>query len=753
MCECNPGFSGANGALCVACAAGTFKLTRGSVPCQVPHCPADQFFAAQASNVARMCGAGQDQACPVTSSSQSDANSGAFRGNDGDLMNNVHTLTLNPPGLHTFMINFEQTRIIQYIVFHNRPDVPNRMVGAVVRVGSSASWADNTICATLTNIAVQTHPCNLDGQYIHIVLDNKTVMNFRELQAFSGCTACPPGATALAGSTAAAACACRAGGFGETGVLNPGETARRYSSSLTVHHYSELDTLFYTQTWIAGTNTVGEWMQIDAGAPMQIMGVITQGRGPDAPGQYVTNFEVQYRSGDSMSLVGSNIQMTGSFSMTNGVKKEHLFTIPIYARYVRLLPKTFNVYMAMRAALIVRQCSTCPATTLSFEGSTSAQACQCAAGNQLSVSAASQRALALVPGRAQLATLSNRRGRTYASTAVYSATAGFAAGTGAVTFVRAFSQYLDGGAHAFNVQTNGGLTVIALVMYTGVPADGPAERIIDFGSGNGNNNIIVSRFGTDQMLWALHNGATLCYITTDNAVIVRNSWLTVVATYRHSDRAMTLTVGSTVKTGFCSFVMADRVVTNTYVAKSWMNDPYSQISIGNVYAVDALLSAAEIAAIAGRMQRGEDALQACEACPVDTYGPGAAAALAAGELRPVSPVTARALALTPGRAQLATLATRATRPGVTTAVFDPTAGFPPDGTGAVTFVRASSQFLDGGAHTFNISTNGGFTAVAVVMFTGASSNWEYILDFANSPTLKFNTDQGIPCRWLVQIYK
>jgi len=737
MCECNAGFSGANGGACTACTAGTFKLTLGSAPCLAPHCPADEFFAQQASNVARMCGPQKDAACQATISSQSDANSGAFRGNDGDLMNNVHTLALNPPGLHTYMINFEQTRIIQYIVFHNRPDVPNRMVGAVVRVGSSASWADNTICATLTNVAVQTHPCNLDGQYMHIVLDSRDVMNFRELQAFSGCTACPPGATAPAGSTAAAACACRAGGFRETGVLNPLETGRTFSSyhfwGGTVHHRSSmLDNFMNADVWLADTDTAGQWLEISAGVPMQVVGVVTQGRGAQDPSQFVTSFKVQYRIGDSLATpTGSNLELIPTFSMTSGAKKEHLFDVPIYARYVRILPLTWNNWVGMRAALVVRQCSSCPATAVSLEGSTSAQACQCAAGNAQSVSAASQRALALVPGRAQLATLSNRGGRTHASTAGYSATAGFAAGTGAVTFDRAFNQYLDGGPHAFNVATNGGLTVIALVMFTGAPEDGPGERIIDFGSGNGNNNIIVSRFGTDRMLWALRNGATLCFISTDNSVIVRNSWLSVMATYRHSDMAMTLTVGSTVKTGVCSFVMADRVVTNTYVGKSWMNDPYSQISIGNVYAVDALLSTAEIAAIVGRMQRGEDALQECAACPVNTYGPGAAAALALNQPRPVNAVTARALALTPGRAQLATLATRATRPGVTTAVFDPAAGVPPDGTGAVRFVRANSQFLDGGAHTFNIASNGGFTVVAMVMLTGSVGSSERMVNFGS----------------------
>jgi len=58
---------------------------------------------------------------------------------------------------------------------------------------------------------------------------------------------------------------------------------------------------------------------------------------------------------------------------------------------------------------------------------------------------------------------------------------------------------------------------------------------------------------------------------------------------------------------------------------------------------------------------------------------------------------------------------------------DPSEG--PDGHGAVTFNRALSQYLDGGSRAFNIATNGGFTAVAVVKFTGTTGEHERIFDF------------------------
>ena len=57
----------------------------------------------------------------------------------------------------------------------------------------------------------------------------------------------------------------------------------------------------------------------------------------------------------------------------------------------------------------------------------------------------------------------------------------------------------------------------------------------------------------------------------------------------------------------------------------------------------------------------------------------------------------------------------------------------PNGNGHVSFNRANSQFLDAGSRTFNIATNGGFTIVTVVRFTGTVGSWERIIDFGSGP--------------------
>lgn len=58
----------------------------------------------------------------------------------------------------------------------------------------------------------------------------------------------------------------------------------------------------------------------------------------------------------------------------------------------------------------------------------------------------------------------------------------------------------------------------------------------------------------------------------------------------------------------------------------------------------------------------------------------------------------------------------------------------PDGNGhSLRFDRASKTFLDGGTHVFNISSRGGFTAIAVVRFTGPAGSGERVFDFGNGP--------------------
>ena len=63
----------------------------------------------------------------------------------------------------------------------------------------------------------------------------------------------------------------------------------------------------------------------------------------------------------------------------------------------------------------------------------------------------------------------------------------------------------------------------------------------------------------------------------------------------------------------------------------------------------------------------------------------------------------------------------------------------PNGNGHVSFDRALLQYLDAGACTFNTATNGGFTIVAVLRFSGTSIKTETILEIPNRVSLYSNS--------------
>ncbi len=100
---------------------------------------------------------------------------------------------------------------------------------------------------------------------------------------------------------------------------------------------------------------------------------------------------------------------------------------------------------------------------------------------------------------------------------------------------------------------------------------------------------------------------------------------------------------------------------------------------------------------------------------------------------------ARFIALMP-TPSLASVSTRLS-PGVgILPTYNATGG--PYGKGHVSFNRATLQYLDGGTRTLNIATNGGFSLVTVVRFTGTAGKYESLF---NLGTVK-NTNNIILCR-------
>jgi len=313
----------------------------------------------------------------------------------------------------------------------------------------------------------------------------------------------------------------------------------------------------------------------------------------------------------------------------------------------------------MRAGLLVNSCTSCLATATSVQGSTSKDACTCLSGAYKSVSASKQRAITLVPGRAQLSTLVNHNQSTYASTAIFDSTAGPLAGNGTVTFDRGLSQYINGGQHTFNIATNVGFTAVVVVKFTGVGMN--AERIFDSGDSQNINNILMWRISTQSNLFYLgmQNGNQRCQLVL-TALVFTNVWTTIVVKYTSKTQVMELRTGGTTNAILCTFAIADRTVANMFVGKSnWPSDAYSNVAIDGLYAVDVALSDSEVVQIIDDMYMGNDVLQSCQECSTSTVSQQGSTEInhcecIAGSFKSILPpdVNHRALVLVPLRTEL-----------------------------------------------------------------------------------------------------
>jgi hypothetical protein len=162
-----------------------------------------------------------------------------------------------------------------------------------------------------------------------------------------------------------------------------------------------------------------------------------------------------------------------------------------------------------------------------------------------------------------------------------------------------------------NIATNGGLTIVAVVRFTGDP--GYWERIIDLGSGQDTNNLVLSR-------WSTNSGFHLVFVSSSGYrpvedwianMIEQNTWVTVVVRYSASTRQYVVKVNNAADyTGIASDTVPDRTVSGTYIGKSWwsvgFSDAYFNGDMAGVFVVDEYLTTDSTSAIADAMARGED---------------------------------------------------------------------------------------------------------------------------------------------------
>jgi hypothetical protein len=217
-------------------------------------------------------------------------------------------------------------------------------------------------------------------------------------------------------------------------------------------------------------------------------------------------------------------------------------------------------------------------------------------------------------------------------------------GNGHVSFDRSQSQFLDGGPRTLNIATNGGLTIVAVVRFTGTPLR--LERIIQLGERGGqwDYQIMLHRCCLNdgsipsQLEVTIAHPAPWIVLQFQGPVIEQNSWSTVVFSYHPSTNQngkwyYGLTVNGITAVKEHDQPMLDSAVGHTLIGRGLWNgyqsDPptlYSNYDVAGVFVVDEYLSAETASAIADDMVQGVDLSNSelcdagpCVQCEAGTY--------------------------------------------------------------------------------------------------------------------------------------
>ena len=153
----------------------------------------------------------------------------------------------------------------------------------------------------------------------------------------------------------------------------------------------------------------------------------------------------------------------------------------------------------------------------------------------------------------------------------------------------AFAQ-LSGGTHPILANLSNGITVVALY---DMMSPNNWERIIDFGNGQQNKNIILSRHGSsDTINWDIYGGSSDIHFNPSNTLAASGKHL--VVTYASANGTGIVSLSGTVTAGGTTIPKGPR--SNSYIGRSnWAGDQLLHGKIYHLSVFDRVLSADEIA--------------------------------------------------------------------------------------------------------------------------------------------------------------
>uniref|UniRef100_G1KK71 Coagulation factor V n=1 Tax=Anolis carolinensis TaxID=28377 RepID=G1KK71_ANOCA len=110
-----------------------------------------------------------------------------------------------------------------------------------------------------------------------------------------------------------------------------------------------------TNAWQAKSNNNQQWLQIDLLQSKKITGIITQGAKSMTTEMYVKTFSILYRDDDSTwkSYMDGSVSAAKVFSgnVDSAGQVKNYFEPPIFSRFIRVVPKTWNQSIALRIEL------------------------------------------------------------------------------------------------------------------------------------------------------------------------------------------------------------------------------------------------------------------------------------------------------------------------------------------------------------------------------------------------------------------
>ena len=312
-------------------------------------------------------------------------------------------------------------------------------------------------------------------------------------------------------------------------------------------------------------------------------------------------------------------------------------------------------------------------------------------------------------------------------------------GTGVAT--TANGGYLNFGSQTFNMLTNGGFTAIMAVR---MPTVISGSRFFDFGSGGPNNNIL-SWASTSTYGYFVYAGTTTPTTSVSSVAISTSVWQIVAIRLTPTDSCFYSDTG--VKSTQTTYIMTDRTLSSTYIGKSWNGDSYATLDVREMMFFDCALTDNEI-----EMLRVSLAVKFAASLPntvVSSTWPDRNAALTLTPSLPAARppklwlrmddlgalVHGASVASWPCANSSAVAMGYKAGTGTVPVVNRTLEGYPFVRMGTDAASTTSGGYFDFGSQTFNVASNGGFTAVCAVRMRGVVSSWERVFDFGSGASL------------------